>query len=153
MAKKIKAIPHGHHSITPYLVVTDALDALHFYEKAFNAQEVMRITTLDGRIAHAEITIGDSHVMLADEFPQMNILAPLAFGGTSVSLNLYVDDVDTIFQQAIDAGGKVFRSLRNEIYGDRAGMIMDPFGHLWSVATHFEDVTPEEMEKRMTKKK
>jgi PhnB protein len=148
MIKKVNPIPHGHHSITPYLIVSDAHDALHYYEIAFNAEELTRLITLDGKVAHAEILIGDSHVMLADEFPQMNIFSPTTFGGTAVTLNLYVDDVDTVFQQAVAAGGKIFRPLQNHIYGDRSATIVDPFGHQWTIATHIEDVTAEEIEKR-----
>jgi PhnB protein len=148
MIKKGKPIAHGHHSITPYLIVTDALDALHFYHVVFDAEELMRLTTLEGKIAHAEILIGDSHVILADEFAEMNMFAPIAFGGSAVILNLYVEDVDRVFKIALDNGAKIFRALQNQVNGDRAGIIIDPFGHLWALATHIEDVSAEELEKR-----
>jgi PhnB protein len=153
MIKKKQPIPHGHHSITPYLIVADALDALHFYHMVFDAEELMRLTTLDGKIAHAEILIGDSHVIIADEFTEMNVFAPAAFGGTAVILNLYVDDVDRVFKQALNAGAKIFRALQNQVNGDRSGIIIDPFGHLWALATHIEDVTAEELERRFLKLK
>jgi PhnB protein len=151
MIKKTKPIPNGHHSITPYLIVTDALDALHFYHTVFDAEELMRLTTLEGKIAHAEMLIGDSHIIIADEFAEMNVFAPIAFGGSAVILNLYIDNVDYTFKQALNAGAKIFRPLQDQVNGDRSGIIIDPFGHLWALATHIEDVTAEELEKRFLK--
>ena len=148
MIKKTKPIPHGHRSITPYLIVTDALDALHFYHVVFGAEELLRLTTLDGKVAHAEMLIGDSHIILADEFAAMNVFAPIAFGGTAVILNLYLEDVDSVFKIALANGAKIFRALQNQVNGDRSGIIIDPFGHLWALATHLEDVTAEELEQK-----
>ena len=143
-----KAIPEGYHSVTPYLVVDDAKGAIDFYTRAFGAKEKFRMPMGD-RIGHAEIQIGDSHVMLADEFPDMGHLGPKNRGGTTVSLMVYVDDVDASFKQAIDAGATETRPLENQFWGDRMGTLTDPFGHMWSLATHVEDVPPEEMQRRM----
>ena len=143
-----KAIPEGYHSVTPYLVVDDAKRAIDFYTRAFGAKEKFRMPMGD-RIGHAEIQIGDSHVMLADEFPDMGHLGPKNRGGTMVSLMVYVDDVDASFKQAIDAGATETRPLENQFWGDRMGTLTDPFGHMWSLATHVEDVPPEEMQRRM----
>jgi len=141
-------IPEGYNSVTPYLVVDDAAKAIEFYKKAFGADEKFRMPMGD-RIGHAEIKIGDSFVMLADEFPDMDHLGPKSRGGTTVSLLLYVNDVDSAFKTAIDAGAKQLRPLENQFWGDRMGSLTDPFGHQWSLATHFEDVSEEEMESRM----
>lgn len=143
-----KAIPEGYHSVTPYLVVDDAKRAIDFYTRAFGAEEKFRMPMGD-RIGHAEIQIGDSHVMLADEFPDMGHLGPKNRGGTTVSLMVYVEDVDTSFKQAIDAGATETRPLENQFWGDRMGTLTDPFGHVWSLASHVEDVAPEEMQRRM----
>jgi PhnB protein len=151
MGRKIRSIPQGHHSITPYLIVSDANGALEYYHNAFGSEELMRLHTPSGKVAHAEIKIGNSVIMVADEFPQMNVFSPLHFGGTPVTMVLYVENVDGIFQQAIAAGGKIYRHLENQVYGDRSGMVVDPYGHIWSIATHVEDVTPEEMKKRLAK--
>jgi PhnB protein len=150
MGRKVRSIPKGHHSITPYLIVSDAKAALDYYHDAFGSEELMRLLTMEGKIAHAEIQIGNSVVMVADEFPQMNIFSPTTYGGTSVTLVLYVENADAIFHQALAAGGKIYRHLENQVYGDRSGMVIDPFGHLWSIATHIEDVTPDEMKKRLS---
>ena len=143
-----KPIPEGYHSVTPYLVVDDAKAAIDFYKRAFGAQEKFRMEMGD-RIGHAEILIGDSHVMLADEFPEMGHRGPKALGGTPVSLMIYVEDVDKIFPQALAAGAKEQRPLVNQFYGDRSGTLLDPFGHQWTVSTHIEDVPEDEMQRRM----
>jgi PhnB protein len=144
----VKPIPEGYHSLTPYLIVNGAAEALEYYKKAFGAVELFRMDH-GGKIGHAEVKIGDSPFMLADEHPEMGYRGPTALGGTPVSLMIYVDDVDTIYKQAIDAGGKETKPLQDQFYGDRSGTLTDPFGHVWTVATHKEDVTPEEMEKRV----
>jgi PhnB protein len=142
----VKPIPDGYHSLTPYLIVEGAADALEFYKKAFGATELFRMEH-EGKIGHAEMKIGDSPFMLADQQPQWK--GPKALGGTPVSLMIYVDDCDAIYKQAIDAGGVEVKPLQDQFYGDRSGTLTDPFGHVWTVATHKEDVTPEEMDKRM----
>jgi PhnB protein len=144
----VKSIPDGYHSLTPYLIVEGAVDALEYYKKAFGAIELFRMPHGD-KIGHAEMKIGDSPFMLADEMPEMGFKGPKAHGGTPVSLMIYVDDCDTIFKQAIDAGGTEMKPLQDQFYGDRSGTLTDPFGHVWTVSTHKEDVTPEEMDKRM----
>jgi len=144
-----KPIPDGYHSVTPYLIVSGAAKALDYYKRAFGAEERLRLPMPDGKIAHAEIEIGDSVVMLADEFPQMGAKSPQSIGGTPVGICLYVKDVDAVFKQAIAAGGKEEKPLQNQFYGDRSGTLVDPFGHKWTVATHIEDVSPEELGRRM----
>lgn len=144
----VQPIPEGYHSVTPYLVVDNAAEAIRFYERAFGATEKFRMPMGD-RIGHAELLIGDSHVMLADEFPEQGHLAPKSRGGTSVSLMLYVPDVDSTFQQALDAGATQQRAVETQFWGDRMGTLVDPFGHQWSLATHVEKVSPEEMHRRM----
>ena len=144
----VKPIPDGYHSITPYLIVKDAARALAFYEKALGARELFRMPMPDGRIGHAEMQIGDSRFMLADEAPEMGFRGPESLGGSSVSILLYVEDVDDRYRQAIAAGGKELRALANQFYGDRTGTLADPFGHMWTIATHVEDVSPEELERR-----
>lgn len=143
-----KPIPKGYHSVTPYLIVDDAARAIDFYKKAFGAEEKFRLPRGD-KIGHAEIKIGDSFVMLADEFPDMGHLSPKSRGGTTVSLLVYVPDVDSAFKTAIDAGAKQDRAIENQFWGDRMGSLSDPFGHQWSLATHVEDVSEDEMGKRM----
>jgi PhnB protein len=144
----VRPIPEGYHSVTPYLVVDDANAAIDFYKKAFGATEKFRMPMGD-RIGHAEIKIGDSFIMLADEFPDMGHLGPKARGGTTVSLMLYVADVDGAFKQAVDSGATETRPLENQFWGDRMGTVTDPFGHVWSLATTVEEVSPAEMESRM----
>ena len=143
-----KPIPDGYHTATPYLVVQNAASAIEFYKKAFGAEELMRLASPDGKIGHAEIKIGDSPIMLADEYPEMGYRGPRALGGSPVSIMLYVEDVDARFNQAVAAGAKVVRPVMDQFYGDRSGNIEDPFGHVWTIATHKEDVSPEEIEKR-----
>jgi PhnB protein len=144
----VKPIPDGYHTVTPYLIESDAAGAIEFYKKAFGATETMRMVAPGGKVGHAEIQIGDSRIMLADEFPDMGIKSPLSYGGTPVSLLLYVPDVDARFKQAIAAGAKETRPLKDQFYGDRSGTLADPFGHTWTIATHKEDVPPAELEKR-----
>ncbi|HEX7902220.1 MAG TPA: VOC family protein [Planctomycetota bacterium] len=147
----VKPIPDGYHAVTPYLSIAGAGAAIDFYKKVFGAKEVMRMPGPDGKIGHAEIQIGGSKIMLADEFPQMNSRGPKAFGGTPVQIHLYVEDVDAVFARAVAAGAKVLRPVADQFYGDRAGGLEDPFGHVWHVATHKEDLTPEEIAKRAPK--
>ena len=144
----VSPIPEGYHSVTPYLVMKNAATAIEFYKKAFGAVELLRMAAPGGKIGHAEIKIGDSPVMLADEYPDMGFKGPESLGGTPVSLMIYVDDVDKIFPQAIAAGGKEVRPLQNQFYGDRSGTLTDPFGHVWTISTHVEDVPEEELAKR-----
>jgi PhnB protein len=134
--------------VTAYLIVKDAARAIDFYKKAFGAIELFRMADPSGRIGHAEIKIGDSPVMLADEFPDMGYRSPLSLGGTPVSLLIYVENVDTMASQAIAAGAKVLRPVIDQFYGDRSGTFADPFGHTWTIATHKEDLSPEELQKR-----
>ncbi len=145
----VKPIPEGYHTVTPYLVVHDGAGAIEFYKKAFGAIETMRMGGPDGKVGHAEIRIGDSHVMLADESPDMGHRSAKSIGATPVSLVLYVEDVDAQFKQAIAAGAKEIRPVEDQFYGDRMGTLADPFGHVWSLGTHKEDVPPEEMNRRM----
>jgi len=145
----VKAIPEGYRTVTPYLICAGAAKAIDYYQQAFGAKERTRHEMPGGIIGHAEIEIGDSIVMLADEFPQMNVKGPLTIGGTPVGLCIYVANVDEVFNRAINAGAKVERPLQDQFYGDRTGTLIDPFGHKWTIATHIEDVTPEEMQKRM----
>ncbi len=142
------AIPEGYHTVTPYLVVNGAAQAIEFYKKAFGATELMRMPEPSGKIGHAEIQIGNSHVMIADEYPERGFRGPSSLGGTAVSLMVYVEDVDRIFKQALQAGAEELQALKDQFYGDRSGTLKDPFGHVWNIATHIEDVSPEEMEKR-----
>ena len=148
MTTKAKPIPEGYHTATPYLIVRDAASAIEFYKRAFGATELMRMADPSGKVMHAEIRIGDSPIMLADEFPEMGARSPQSFGGSPVSILLYVEDVDALFSQAIAAGAKVQRPVKDQFYGDRSGGLTDPFGHVWYIATHKEDVSPEEMRKR-----
>lgn len=144
----VKPIPEGYHSVTPYLIIEGAADAIEFYKQAFGATELFRFPTPDGKIGHAEIKIGDSQIMLADAFPEMGYNGPKSLGGSSVSLMIYVEDVDTVFNQAVQAGATVKEAVSDKFYGDRIGSLIDPFGHVWHVSTHKEDVSVEEMEKR-----
>lgn len=149
---KTQAIPKGFHTLTPYLNIKGAEEAIEFYKKAFGAKEIGRITMADGSIAHAEIEIGDSKIMLAEENEHWGNKSPQTLGGSPVSLCLYVENVDVIFAQALAAGAKVTGEMevKNQFYGDRTGSLTDPFGHKWSIMTHIEDVSFEEMQKRMT---
>lgn len=149
MNTKVKAIPDGYHTVTPYLIVKGAADALTFYRKALGVTtESICQKGPDGKIMHAEIKIGNSMIMLADEFPEMDILSPQTIGGSPIMIHLYVEDVDTLFAQAVAAGAKVTRPVEDQFYGDRSGSFIDPFGHIWHISTHIEDVTPEEINKR-----
>jgi PhnB protein len=145
----VKPIPDGYHTVTPYLIVKDAARALEFYKKAFGAKELMRLPVPGGRIGHAEIKVGNSPIMLADEHPQMGASSPQTLGGSPVSLCLYVEDADGVFDRAVSAGAKVVRPVKDQFYGDRSGTVADPFGHVWTIATHKEDVSSEELQKRM----
>ncbi len=144
----VKSIPDGYHTATPYLIIQGAARALDFYKKAFGATELFRMAGPDGKIGHAELRIGDSPIMVADEVPKMGYRSPQSLGGTPVSLMLYVSDVDKVFNQAVAAGGTVERPVQNQFYGDRSGTLKDPFGHIWTISTHIEDVPPAELQKR-----
>ena len=146
--KPVHYIPEGYNAITPYLVIKGADQAIEYYKKVFGATEVMRMAEPSGRIGHAELKIGDAHIMLADEFPEMNYRGPVSDGSSPVSLLLYVEDVDAIVERAVAAGAKILKPVQDQFYGDRSGFIQDPFGHLWSIATHKEDVSPQQMEER-----
>lgn len=148
MPDKPKSIPDGYRSVTPYLIVDDAAGALEFYKKAFGAKELLRLPKPNGKIGHAEIRIGDSVIMLADESPEVDARSPRSFGGSPISIFLYVEDVDATFTKAVEAGASVQRPLADQFYGDRTGGVKDPFGHAWYIATHVEDVSPEELKKR-----
>ena len=145
----VKPVPDGYHTVTPYLIVNGASAAIEFYKKAFGAEELFRMPMPGGRVGHAEMKIGDSRIMLADEFPEMDARGPKSLGGTPVSILLYVNDCDAVFNRAVAAGAKVKRPIKDQFYGDRSGVIEDPFGHAWSIATHKEDVSSEEMQRRM----
>jgi len=143
-----KPIPEGYRTVTPYLIVKGAAEAIEFYKRAFGAKELLRMADPHGRVGHAEIKIGDSVIMLADEHPAMGYRGPRSLGGSSVSILLYLEDVDAVFERALEAGAKAQRPVANQFYGDRTGTLEDPFGHVWTVATHVEDVPPEEMRRR-----
>jgi PhnB protein len=144
----VKAIPAGHHTASPYLAIKNAAEALEFYKKAFGANEIYKLMMPDGRLGHAEMRVGDSIIMMADEFPEYGGKAPQTLGGSPVSIYLYVEDVDAFFKKALAAGAKERKPVMDQFYGDRSGQLEDPFGHLWWVATHKEDVAPEEIQKR-----
>ena len=144
----VKFTPDGYHTATPYLIVNGAAAAIEYYKKAFGATELFRMDAPGGKIGHAEIKIGDSRIMLADEFPEMDARGPQSIGGTPVSIMLYVEDVDTVFNRAITAGGKVKQPVEDKFYGDRSGNLVDPFGHVWTIATHKEDLSPSEVRQR-----
>ena len=148
MAGKVKPIPEGYHTATPYLNVRDAAGAIEFYKKAFGATEVMRLVGPGGKSLHAEIKIGDSVIMLAEEMEEWGNKSPQTLGGTAVRIALYVEDVDALASQAVAAGAKLLTPVADQFYGDRSGRLQDPFGHLWLIGTHIEDVSPEEMQKR-----
>jgi PhnB protein len=149
MSKATSPVPAGYHSVTPYLCVKGAAKAIEFYTKAFGATELTRMAQPDGRIGHAEIEIGDSRLMLADEFPEMGFVAPKGGERTPVMLHLYLADVDTVFARALEAGATSVRPVADQFYGDRGGMVEDPFGHYWYLSTHVEDVPADEMKTRM----
>jgi PhnB protein len=148
MTSKVKAIPDGYAATTPYLIVDGAAKAIDFYTRAFGARETMRMPGPDGRIGHADLSIGGGHVMLADASPEMGYKSPGTLGGSPVSLVLYVENADAVVDRAVAAGATVTRAIRDEFYGDRTATLSDPFGHVWHVMTRIEDVTPEEMAKR-----
>jgi PhnB protein len=143
-----RPIPEGYHTITSYLIVTGAASAIEFYKHAFGAKEVMRIPHPDGRIGHAELQVGDSRLMLADEFPEIGARSPMSLGGTPVSILLYVEDVDAVTTRALAAGAKLLRPVSDQFYGDRTGTLSDPFGHQWTIATHKEDLSLDEIKRR-----
>ena len=144
----VRPIPEGYHTVTPYLAVDDAAEAIEYYKKAFGANERVRMEAPGGKIGHAELEIGDSLVMLSDPLPQFSTRPPKELGGTSASVFLYVEDVDAVVKRAVDAGATIEMEVADQFWGDRFGSVQDPFGHLWSIATHFEDVPPEEMAER-----
>lgn len=144
----VRPVPEGYHTVTPYLIVGNAARAIEYYQQAFGAKELMRLGG-GGKVAHAEMQIGDSRIMLADEFPEMGARSPESVGGTPVGICLYVPEVDKVFDRAVKAGGTVERPVQDQFYGDRSGTLVDPFGHKWTIATHIEDVTPDEIERRM----
>ena len=144
----IKPIPDGYRTVTPYLIIKGAADAIDFYKHAFGATEMLRMADPQGRVGHAEIKIGDSVIMLADEHPAMGYRSPRSLGGSSISILLYLEDVDGVFERAVKYGATAQRAVANQFYGDRSGTLEDPFGHVWTVATHVEDVPPEEMKRR-----
>lgn len=144
----VKPIPEGYRNVTPYLVVKGAAAAIDYYKRVFGATERMRMDGPGGTVGHAELEIGDSLVMLADESPDMGFRGPKTIGGTPVSLLAYVENVDEVFKRAVDAGARALRPVEDQFYGDRMGTLEDPFGHVWSIATHVEDVPPAEMQRR-----
>jgi PhnB protein len=148
MATKPRPIPEGYHTLTPYLAVDDAALAIDFYKRAFGAKGRVRMDAPGGKIGHAELEIGDSQVMLADPFPQASTRPPKELGGTSASVFMYVEDVDEVVSQAVEAGATVTMEVADQFWGDRFGTVTDPFGHVWSIATHVEDVAPEEIAER-----
>jgi len=149
MPAKTKPVPEGYHHITPYLIIKGAAAAMDFYKDVFGATEIMRMPQQDGRIGHAEMKMGDSFIMLADEYPEMDIVSPATLGNSTVGILLYVDDADATFNKAVSRGAKVNKPMADQFYGDRSGTVIDPFGHKWTIATHVEDVSPDEMEGRM----
>jgi PhnB protein len=148
MAGNVKAVPEGMHTITPHLVIRDCSKAIEFYKQAFGAEVKGVHHTPEGKVMHALLKIGDSNLMMADEFPGFGSKGPQTLGGSPVVLNLYVDGVDRLFNQAVSAGATVTMPLANQFWGDRYGQVVDPFGHHWALAQHIEDVAPEEMERR-----
>ena len=146
---KVKPVPEGFHTVTPYLVVDDGARAIEFYEQAFGAKEVMRMPGPDGKVSHAEVKIGDSIIMLGPSQASTGVRSPQSLGGSTVSIFLYLDDVDSTFKKALSAGAKEAQPLADQLWGDRYGRLTDPFGHSWSLATHKEDVSAEEMSRRM----
>ena len=149
MPSTVKPIPDGHRTVAPYLAIKNAVSALEFYKKAFGATETYKLIVPDGRLGHAEIRLGDSLIMLSDEFPEFGGKAPESLGGSPVSIHLYVEDVDAFVKRAVAEGARLLKPVADQFYGDRSGQLEDPYGHLWWVATHKEDVAPEEMQKRV----
>ena len=149
MPNNVKPIPEGHRTVAPYLAIKNAAGALEFYKNAFGAVESFKLLVPDGRVGHAEIRLGDSLIMLSDEFPEFGGKAPESLGGSPVSIHLYVEDVDTFVKRAVAAGAREVKPVTNQFYGDRSGQLQDPYGHLWWVATHKEDVPPEELQERV----
>lgn len=148
MIQKVKSIPRGMNTVTPYLLIKGASEAIAFYVQIFGAEEIVRLTAPDGRINHAEIRIGDSIIMVADEHPEMDFLGPQSRGGTTVSLLIYVENSDDTFSDAISAGATELRPMCDQFYGDRSGSVTDQWGHVWSIATHLEDISPAELKRR-----
>jgi PhnB protein len=153
MSKKISPVPEGYNSITPYLIIKGAAQAIDYYKNVFGATEIVRMDQPNGKIGHAELKIGDSRIMLADENPAMGAghASAASIGSSPVSLYLYIPDVDRVVDRAVAAGAKIIKPVQDQFYGDRSGFIQDPFGHFWGVATHVEDVAPQEMEERAKK--
>ena len=147
MSESVKIIPEGYPSVNPYLVVRNADREIEFYKRAFGAEERYRMEAPNGKLGHAELKIGDSVFMLADEFPEMKCLSPKSIGGSPVSMYLYVADVDTVFNRAVSAGSKVLDPVKDQFWGDRHGRLEDPFGHVWSISTHQKDLSPDELKK------
>ena len=152
---KVHYIPAGYHSVTPYLIISNgkASQALNWYKDVLGAEEVMRMPAPDDRIGHAEIKIGDSFIMMADEYPEMGYRGPEALGGSPGLIMIYVPDADSVYHKAVARGAQIKQELKDQFYGDRSGTITDPFGHSWTIATHIEDVSPEEMQRRMSQQK
>ena len=148
MPQSASPIPPGYHTVTPYLAIREAAKAIEFYKHAFDATEVMRVPGPNGSIGHAEIQVGDSRIMLADEHPNMGFVGPQTLGGSSITIHLYVEDVDNVFGKGIQAGAKTLRPVQDQFHGDRSGSFEDPFGHVWYIATHKEDLSAEELERR-----
>ena len=153
MASRVKPIPEGAQAVTPYICVSGASDAIDFYKQAFGAREIMRVEGPNNTVGHAEIEIGGSRIMLADEFPEMGFRGPKSFGGSPVHLHVYVEDVDGVADRAVAAGAKLTRPVMDQFYGDRSGAVEDPFGHVWHIATHKEDLTAEEVQARAAAQK
>ena len=149
MPNNVKPIPEGHRTVAPYLAIKNAVGALEFYKTAFGAVETFKLLVPDGRVGHAELRLGDSLIMLSDEFPEFGGKAPESLGGSPVSIHLYVEDVDAFVQRAVAAGARELKPVTNQFYGDRSGQLQDPYGHLWWVATHKEDVAPDELQTRV----
>lgn len=150
MKNSVSPIPEGYNSITPYLIVNDGQNAIEFYKNAFNATELLCVKKPDGKVGHAELQIGDSKIMLGEECPETHARSPQSIGGSPVGIHLYVEDVDTIGNQAVNAGAKVIKPIQDMFYGDRIGAFQDPFGHIWYISTHIEDVSDEELMKRVS---
>ena len=152
---KVSHIPEGYNTVTPYLIIKGAAKAIEYYKEAFGAKEVVRMDGPDGKVGHAELQIGDSRIMLADENPTMGAghVSADSIGGSPVSIYLYLPDVDHVVKRAVAAGAKILKPVQDQFYGDRSGFLQDPFGHLWGIATHVEDVSPQEMKERMRKMK